>query len=117
MAQEPAALSAIEPLQWDEQMSRPARVGSVEHLGGRVLRLTFTDGMVREFDFGGALPGVLAVVDNDEVFPTAAVDPVAGTLAWPVGIDLDPDVLRGSEVAADDRQPRLVSEYRLQQMT
>lgn len=98
-------------------MSHPARVASVEYLGGRVLRLTFTDDVVRELDFKGALPGFLAVVDNDEVFPSASIDPVAGTLSWPVGVDFDPDVLRGSSVAADAHRPRLVSEYRLQQTT
>ena len=96
-------------------MSRPARVASVEYLGGRVLRLVFTDDVVRELDFDSVLPGFLAAVDDDEVFPSASVDPVAGTLSWPVGVDLDPDVLRGTEVAADARRPRLVSEYRLQQ--
>ncbi len=96
-------------------MSRPARVASVEYLGGRVLRLVFTDDVVRELDFDGALPGFLAVVDDDEVFPSAAVDPVAGTLSWPIGVDLDPDVLRGTEVSVDARRPRLISEYRLQQ--
>ncbi len=82
-----------------------------------MLRLVFTDDVVRELDFDGALPGFLAVVDDDEVFPSASIDPVAGTLSWPVGIDLDPDVLRGSEVSADARRPRLISEYRLQQTT
>lgn len=96
-------------------MSRPARVASVEYLGGRLLRLVFTDDVVRELDFDGALPGFLAVVDDDEVFPSASVDPVAGTLSWPVGVDLDPDVLRGSEIAAGNHGARLVSEYRLQQ--
>ncbi len=96
-------------------MSRPARVKSVEYLGGRVLRLIFTDDTVRELDFEKALPGVLATVNTDEVFPSASVDPVAGTLSWPGGIDLDPDVLRGRSAAADSRQPRVVAEYRLQQ--
>jgi hypothetical protein len=96
-------------------MSRPARVASVEYLGGRVLRLVFTDDVVRELDFDGALPGFLSVVDDDEVFPSASVDLVAGTLSWSIGIDLDPDVLRGSEVSVDTRRPRLISEYRLQQ--
>src|SRR5690606_269303 len=37
-----------------------ARVTDVEHLGGRVLRVVFADGLVRELDFEGALPGVLS---------------------------------------------------------
>jgi hypothetical protein len=28
-------------------------------------------------------------------FASVAVDPVAGTVAWPNGIDLDPDTLHG----------------------
>lgn len=98
----------------DRPMSRPARVTSVEHLGGRVLRLVFTDGLVRELDLADALPGVLVAVDDDEVFATADVDPVAGTLAWPSGADLDPDVLHGDHEAASSVRPRLLSEYRLQ---
>ncbi|MGY9075377.1 MAG: DUF2442 domain-containing protein [Acidimicrobiales bacterium] len=96
-------------------MSRPARVTSVEHLGARLLRLVFTDGLVRELDFDGALPGILAQVDTDEMFPTAHVDPVAGTLTWATGADFDPDVLHGEEAAASALQPKLVSEYRLQE--
>ncbi len=96
-------------------MSRPARVASVEHLGKRVLRLIFTDGLVRELDFEGALPGILAEVDTDEVFPTAGVDPVAGTLTWSTGADFDPDVLHGDQSAVATHQPRLLSEYRLQE--
>ncbi|GJM38180.1 MAG: hypothetical protein DHS20C19_15470 [Acidimicrobiales bacterium] len=96
-------------------MSRLARVKSVEHLGGRVLRLTFTDDIVRELDFRDALPGILAAVDTDEEFSSAKVDPVAGTLSWPCGIDLDPDVLRGRSTAATAIQPRVLAEYRLQQ--
>jgi hypothetical protein len=96
-------------------MSRPARVVSVEHLGGRVLRLVFTDGLVRELDFEGALPGILADVDADEVFSTASVDPVSGTLTWSTGADFDPDVLHGGEAAVAAHQPRLLSEYRLQE--
>ncbi len=96
-------------------MSRPARVVSVEYLGGRLLRLVFTDGLVRELDFAGALPGVLRAVDDDVVFATAAVDTVAGTLSWPIGVDLDPDVLHGDETTSTACTPSVVSEYRLQE--
>ena len=96
-------------------MGRPARVVSVEHLGGRVLKPVFTDGLVRELDFEDALPGILAEVDDDEMFSTAAVDPIAGTLTWSTGVDFDPDVLHGDQVAASAHQPRLLAEYRLQE--
>lgn len=87
------------------------RVTDVEHLGGRVLRVVFADGLVRELDFVGALPGVLAVIDDDEVFPAVTVDPVARTLSWPVGVDLDPDVLHGDEDSATGVGPKLVRQF------
>jgi len=96
-------------------MGALARVTAVDHLGGRVLRVTFSDGLVREIDFAGALPGVLAAVDDDTIFATAEVDAVARTVSWPSGIDLDPDVLHGDEETASGPRPRVVREYRLQQ--
>jgi uncharacterized protein DUF2442 len=38
-------------------MSRPPRVVSVEHLGDYRLRLTFSDGLVRELDLAAFLEG------------------------------------------------------------
>ena len=96
-------------------MSVPARVTAVHHLGGRVLGVTFSDGLVRELDFDGVLVGVLRPVDDDGVFAAASVDPIAGTVCWPGEIDLDPDVLHGDHVSSSMVQPRLVREYRLQQ--
>ena len=87
---------------------------TVEVLGPRVLRVTFTDGLVRELDFAGALPGVLATIDDDATFAAVSIDPLAGTLCWPEGIDLDPDVLHGTETAAGGRQPRVAREFRLE---
>ena len=43
-------------------MAALARVTVVEHLGGRTLRVGFSDGLVRELDFAGKLPGVLAAI-------------------------------------------------------
>ena len=40
------------------------RVTAVERLGARSLSITFSDGLVRELDFAGALPGVLASIDD-----------------------------------------------------
>lgn len=88
-----------------------ARVTDVEHLEGRVLRVVFADGLVRELDFDGALPGVLSAIDDDEVFPTVTVDPVARTIAWTVGVDFDPDVLHGDQNSATGVGPRLLREY------
>ena len=95
-------------------MTGLARVQGVDALGGRVLRVVFSDGSVRELDFAGVLTGVLASIDDDEVFAAAAVDPVAGTVCFPGGIDFDPDVLHGDADPASGLQPVLVREYRLE---
>lgn len=94
-----------------------ARVSDVEVIAARTLRVVFTDGLVREIDFSGVLTGVLAVLDSDDVFAAVVVDPVAGTLSWPGGIDMDPDVLHGDEPAASPNAPRLVREYQAERTT
>jgi Protein of unknown function (DUF2442) len=96
-------------------MSIFARVTNVEHLGGRSLRVTFSDGLVRELDFANRLPGVLASIDDEASFAQVTVDSVAGTVCWPNGIDLDPDVLHGDHTSTSAVQPRLLREYRFQQ--
>ena len=95
-------------------MNEIARVSAVEHLHARTLLVTFTDGLVRELDFAGKLPGVLASIDDDAMFRRVSVDVEAGTISWPNGIDLDPEVLHGASAANSALQPRLVSEHRLQ---
>jgi hypothetical protein len=93
-----------------------ARVGAVEYLGGLQLRLTFTDGLVRELDFDPVLRGgVFAELRDPEVFSQVAVDPVAGTITFPNGVDLDPDVLHGDRSADDGPEPRVLGERRLEQ--
>ena len=88
-----------------------ARVTDVEPLGGRSLRVTFSDGLVRELDFASRLPGVLASIDDEASFAKVTVDSVAGTACWPNGIDLDPDVLHGDHASTSAVQPRLLREY------
>jgi hypothetical protein len=60
------------------------------------------------------LRGVLAELDKGEVFAQVAVDETAGTVCWPDGFDLDPDVLHGDHPPADGSGPRVIREYRLQ---
>ena len=92
-----------------------ARMTDVEHLGARVLKITFSDGLVRELDFAGALPGLLVTIDDDLAFAQVSIDPISGTVSWPNGIDLDPDVLHGDEAAVSAIRPHVVREYRLQE--
>jgi len=95
-------------------MSRPARVVDVEHLGDLRLRLTFTDGLVRELDFDAVLDGgVFAPLREQILFAQVSLDTVAGTIAWPNGVDLDPDVLHGDHAPASSQSPVVLKEYHL----
>lgn len=95
-------------------MARPPRVVAVEHVGGHQLRLTFSDGLVRELDFTDALrTNVFAPLHDETLFAQVAVDPVSGTISWPSGIDYDPDILHGDFEPANGRSLKLVREYRI----
>ncbi len=95
-------------------MSRPARVVDVEHLGDYRLRLTFSDNLARELDFEGVLGGeVFEPLHDRTVFAQVSVDTVAGTICWPNGVDLDPDVLHGDHEPATGHGPILLKEYHL----
>lgn len=73
-----------------------ARITAVEPLEGFRLRLTFTDGLVREVDLSGDLWGPMAEPLQDPAyFRQVSVDAELGTVVWPNGYDLDPDVLHG----------------------
>lgn len=62
---------------------------------GYKLRLGLTDGTERVVDVSSFLRGpVFDPVRSDrEFFKSVAVDPVLGTVVWPNGADIDPDVL------------------------
>jgi hypothetical protein len=71
----------------------PAVVG-VAVLGDHLLRLLFSDGTVGDVDFTGERwTGVLAPLNDPEYFAQVRLDPEAGTVAWPDGIDLAPEPL------------------------
>ena len=57
----------------------------------------------------------MSTIDDDTVFAGVSVDVRTGTLSWPNGIDLDPDVLHGDHPAASGRTPTVLREYRLEQ--
>jgi hypothetical protein len=76
------------------------RITAVEPLKDSRLRLTFTDGMVREVDLSGELWGPMAEpLQDPDYFRQVRVDPELGTIVWPNGYDLDPDVLHGDHEA------------------
>ncbi len=95
-------------------MAHLPRIVNVQHLGARVLRVRFDDGLSRDLDFAGTLDGVLANIDNDESFGRVSVDEVSGTISWPGGLDLDPDVLHGDHPSASGGAPTVLKEHWLQ---
>ncbi len=72
------------------------RITVVEPLNSFRLRLTFTDGLIREVDLSDDLWGPMAEpLQDPDYFRQVRVDPELGTVVWPNGYDLDPDVLHG----------------------
>lgn len=81
---------------------RLPRVDSVVVLDGYRVRLVFTDGLARELDLEPLLRGpVFASLRTDRaLFESVTVDPELGTIVWPNGADIDPDVLHGDHEPA-----------------
>jgi hypothetical protein len=72
------------------------RVIHVRHKSDYKLEIAFSDGTVSEFDFRRRISGrggVFAPLQSIDFFAQVAVDPEAGTLTWPNGVDFCPDVL------------------------
>jgi hypothetical protein len=81
--------------------TRTARICSVEPLEGFVLRLLFDDGTVRDIDLEAELWGpVFEPLRDPQLFRQVRVDEEFGTIVWPNGADLDPDVLHGDGPSA-----------------
>ncbi len=71
----------------------PVVVG-VAVIGDRVLRLLFSDGTVGDVNFSSERwTGVLERLNDPAYFAQVEVDPEAGTVVWPGGIDLAPEPL------------------------
>lgn len=86
------------------------RVTDVEPLDGRVIRVTFSDGAIKDVDLepllaqGGVFEPIHA---RREVFEQVRVNSEAGTAEWPGEVDLDPEVLYGKfEPASGIRMSR-----------
>jgi Protein of unknown function (DUF2442) len=77
------------------------RIETVEPVDGYVLRLVFSDGYTRDVDIESELWGpVFEPLRDPEIFRQVAVDNELGTIVWPNGADMDPDVLHGDRPPA-----------------
>jgi len=70
---------------------------AVEVIRDRIVKLWFSDGSDRVVDLAPLLwgPAFETIASSDETFRAVRVDPAYGTITWPNGADLDPDVLHG----------------------
>jgi hypothetical protein len=68
----------------------------VKPLGGHRVYLRFDDGVTGELDLGKVIrsfTGVFAALRDETEFAKVRVEPDLGTIVWPNGADLCPDVL------------------------
>ncbi len=70
------------------------RIVDAEACGGRLLRLTFNNGVQKTVDVSPLLWGpVFEPLQDPSVFAQVKLDPVCGTVIWPNGADLAPEAL------------------------
>jgi hypothetical protein len=89
------------------------RVNSVCHIRDYVLELHFSDGSHGHIDFRNrivARGGVFAALEEIDAFRQVRVDPEAGTITWPNGVDFCPDVLHHEATGAP--LPQLPARHR-----
>jgi hypothetical protein len=76
-------------------MERLVRIRSVSTLSGFRVRLEFSDGTARDVDLEKYLRGpIFEPMRTDPArFREVRIEPGCGTISWPNGADIDPDVL------------------------
>jgi hypothetical protein len=88
-------------------MKIPYCVMSVDYLDGYRLRLTFAHGLVADIDLTDELLGevgpIFEPLRDESFFAQVTVDREIGTVVWPNGADLAPDVLHEQAVTAYHR--------------
>ncbi len=84
------------------------RVADVTPLDNYVVRLRFRDGTEKEVDLGPYLRGpVFEPLRDPDKFREVYVDDELGTIVWPNGADICPDVLyHGREPASLEGSPK-----------
>ncbi|MEP7337572.1 MAG: DUF2442 domain-containing protein [Acidobacteriota bacterium] len=77
-------------------------IRSVVLLENYQVRLVFSTGEEKVVDLEPLLHGPIfePIRQNPEIFRAVTVDPELGTITWPNGADMDPDVLYGSHYPA-----------------
>jgi hypothetical protein len=75
---------------------------SVKPLENFMVRLAFSDGQQKDVDLEPLLRGPIfePLLRDPELFRAVKVDEELGTIVWPNGADMDPDVLYGSHLPA-----------------
>ena len=71
-------------------------VVAVKFVGSHVLELVFDDGLTARIDMDtviGRFDGVFAPLEDPAYFSQVRVDRELGTIVWPNGADICPDVL------------------------
>ncbi len=79
-------------------MSELIHIDDVAPLDGYWLRLSFSDGAIKDVDLAALLSGggVFAAIHDDRAtFERVRVNPESRTIEWPGEIDLDAEVLYG----------------------
>src|SRR5262245_59027193 len=81
-------------------MTSPHRIPhvvGVAVLRAHVMRLLFDDGLVRDVQYvpGETTGSMVAPLDDPDYFAEVRIDEEAGTVVWPNGLDLAPEVLHG----------------------
>lgn len=99
-------------------MTKFVRIRTATPPDGRRARIEFTDGSHRDVDLAPFLSGPVfqPIREDPAEFAAMRVDAECGTIVWPNGADIDPDVLyRGLAPAWADGSQTLHAEGRTEQ--